>query len=98
MELFTSLSIHYSPFHHPLLRSEKNMVGLKRMWNVMVCSEGMYRSGTNGDGNRLTQIIIIIIIIIIDKDVSCIIAKVDYSQYIFGSKHDTNVASKYTAE
>jgi len=32
------------------------------------------------------------------KDVSCIIAKVDYSQYIFGSKHDINVANECTAE
>jgi len=32
------------------------------------------------------------------SDVSCIIAKADYNQYVFGSKHDTNVASKYSAE
>jgi len=31
-------------------------------------------------------------------NVSCIIAKADYSKSIFGSKHDINVASKYFTE
>jgi len=46
----------------------------------------------------IITIIIIIIITINEKDVSCIIARVDYSEYISGSKHDSDVASEYSVE